>query len=109
MTCIYHQGPLLGPWTRPDLPAYRPLATFGSEVTEHAPKGVMIGTDAIVQTDFGRGHVILISPHPERSPGLDGFIRQSVDWVGQGPAAQSVTAADAGASTRPTTVPADAG
>ncbi len=114
VTCIYHQGPLLGPATRPDLPAYRPLATFGSEVTQRAPKGVMVGTTAIAQAEFGRGHVILISPHPERSEGLDGFIRASVDWLGQGPAAVSVTAPEAGVTTRPsaappTTAPADGG
>ena len=110
VTCVYHQGPLLGPWTRADLPAYQPLATFGTEVTQRAPKGVMIGTTAVAQAVFGKGHVILISPHPEQSPGLDGFIRGAVDWVGQGPAAASATvdgagdaASDPGAATRPAT------
>ncbi len=103
VTCLYHQGPLLGPDDRKDLPAYVTLATFGSEVTQRGPKGVMIGTTAIAQTVYGRGHVILISPHPEKSDGLDGFIRQAVDWVGQGPAAVSATAPGAGqpATTQP--------
>jgi hypothetical protein len=96
VTCIYHQGPLLGPWHRTDVPAYQTLATFGSEVTQRAPAGVMIGTTAVTRSVFGRGHVILISPHPERSPGLDGFIRNSIDWLGQGPAAVSATPPDAG-------------
>ena len=96
VTCIYHQGPLLGPDDKPGLPAYQALATFGSEVTQRGPKGVMIGTTAIAQTVFGKGHVILISPHPEKSDGLDGFIRQAVDWVGQGPAAVSATPPGAG-------------
>ena len=49
--CLYHQGPLLAPDTKPDLPAYEPLATFGTEVAENgAPKGVMIGTNAMVRT-----------------------------------------------------------
>ena len=109
--CIYHQGPLLGPGDRRDLPAYQPLATFGTEITQRAPKGVMIGTTAVAQSVFGHGHVILISPHPERSPGLDGFIRGSVDWLAQGPAPTSATADDAGntpavdPTTAPTTAP----
>ena len=103
VTCIYHQGPLLGPGARADLPAYVPLATFGTEVTQRGPRGVMIGTTAVAQSVFGRGHVILISPHPERSEGLDGFIRGSIDWLGQGPAAESATPPGAGdaATTRP--------
>ncbi len=112
VTCLYHQGPLLGPDHYKGLPAYQTLATFGSEVTQHAPKGVMIGTTAVTQSLFGRGHVILISPHPEKSPGLDGFIRRSVDWLGQGPAAESATAPGVGdvatpdAVDKPTTAPA---
>ena len=111
VSCIYHQGPLLGPDTRTDLPAYRPLATFGTEITQRAPKGIMIGTTAVTESVFGRGHVILISPHPERSDGLDGFIRGSVDWLGQGPAAESATPPGAGdvPSTQPTTAPARRG
>jgi hypothetical protein len=82
--CLYHQGPLLGPDTKPDLPAYEPLASFGTEVADNgAPKGVMIGTNAIVRTVFGKGHVILISPHPEQTEGLDYIIRAAVKWISQ--------------------------
>ena len=104
VTCIYHQGPLLGPYNRKGLPPYQTLATFGTEITQRGPRGVMIGTTAIAQALFGKGHVILISPHPERSDGLDGFIRQSVDWVGQGPSAVSAT--PPGAAEPATTQPA---
>ena len=63
--CTYHQGPLLAPDKKADLPAYEPLATFGTEVADKgAPKGVMIGTNAMVRAIFGKGHIVLISPHP---------------------------------------------
>ena len=96
VTCIYHQGPLLAPTTQPDLPAYEKLATFGSEVTEHGPAGVMIGTTAMARAMYGEGHVFLISPHPERSEGLDGVIRSAIDWIKPGPVAttQPVSKAD---------------
>ena len=81
VTCIYHQGPLLAPSTQPDLPAYEPLATFGSEVTQRGPSGVMIGTTAMARAMYGKGHVFLISPHPERSDGLDGVIRAAIAWI----------------------------
>jgi glutamine amidotransferase-like uncharacterized protein len=82
--CLYHQGPLLAPDSKPDLPAYEPLATFGTEVAENnAPKGVMIGTNAMVRTVFGKGRVILISPHPEQTEGLDYIIRAAVKWISE--------------------------
>jgi glutamine amidotransferase-like uncharacterized protein len=82
--CLYHQGPLLAPDTKTDLPAYEPLSTFGTEVAENgAPKGVMIGTNAMVRAVFGKGHVILISPHPEQTDGLDYIIRDAVKWISE--------------------------
>ncbi len=81
--CIYHQGPLLSPDDKPELPAYEPLATFGTEVALNgAPHGVMIGTTALARGSYQKGRVILISPHPERSAGLDGWVRRAVDWLG---------------------------
>jgi hypothetical protein len=87
--CLYHQGPLLAPDDKPDLPAYEPLAIFQTEVALNgAPKGVMIGTTAIARGMFDKGHVILISPHPEKTDGLDEMIRRAVDWsAGLPPAA----------------------
>ncbi|QOV90396.1 BPL-N domain-containing protein [Humisphaera borealis] len=82
----YAQGPLLAPDNKPDLPAYQPLATFETEIAKNgAPVGVMKGTTAAAQANFGKGRVICISPHPERSAGLDGLIRNAVRWVANAP------------------------
>lgn len=44
------------------------FATFQTEFTKNdAPKGVMIGTPAIVGGTYGKGRVIACSPHPEKS------------------------------------------
>jgi hypothetical protein len=64
------------------LPDYRSLAAYESEIAENgAPRGVMIGTTAIAAADYGKGHVICFSPHPEKTAGLSGFIRASIRWT----------------------------
>lgn len=80
--CQYYQGPLLAPGEKPGLPAYTPLVTYASEIARNgAPEGVMKGTTAAALATFGKGRVLVISPHPERSEGLDGLIRRSITWA----------------------------
>jgi glutamine amidotransferase-like uncharacterized protein len=68
----YHQGPLLAPAQRDDLEDYRELAVFATEVRkEKVPGGVMPGTTAMAAGRFGKGYVLAVSPHPERTEGLD--------------------------------------
>jgi glutamine amidotransferase-like uncharacterized protein len=81
-TVLYHQGPLLAPDNKSDLPAYTQVATFETEVAQKgAPHGVMPGTTAMASSTFGKGRVFVISPHPEQTPGLDGLVRQAVAWA----------------------------
>jgi glutamine amidotransferase-like uncharacterized protein len=82
VTVYYGQGPLLAPDTKEGLPAYETLAVYETEVTKKGvPGGVMKGTTAIAAAAFGEGRVICLSPHPERTKGLDGFIRRAVNWA----------------------------
>ncbi len=82
VACYYGQGPLLIPDTKPDLPAYEPLAEYATEIAEKgAPMGVMIGTTAIARSHFGKGRVICYSPHPEQSGGPNHLILHGVRWV----------------------------
>lgn len=81
----YGQGPLLAPAIDPELPAYTPLAVYESEIAEKdAPSGVMVGTTAIASAPFGKGRVLVISPHPEKSSGPNHFIDATVRWVAGG-------------------------
>jgi putative intracellular protease/amidase len=81
-TVMYHQGPLLMPDDKTDLPAYTPVATFETEVALNgAPHGVMQGTTSMASGIFGKGRVFVISPHPEQTPGLDGLVREAVAWT----------------------------
>ena len=62
-----------------DLPDYVVWATYASEInTNGAPEGVMLGTTAIAIGQFGKGRVFCFSPHPEKTGGLDRWVRQAV-------------------------------
>jgi glutamine amidotransferase-like uncharacterized protein len=83
-TCTIHfeNGPLLGPGKNDDIDNYELLASFDSEIaTNGAPSGVMKGTAAIARGTFEKGRVICFSPHPEKTPGLEPFIRAAVRWA----------------------------
>lgn len=76
---FYGQGPLLQPNEDPDTPDYVPLATYKTEIARNgAPEGVMPGTTAIAAGVFGEGRVFCFSPHPEKTGGLDRWVRQAV-------------------------------
>ena len=78
----YGQGPLLAPGHHPELEDFELLATYDSEIAKKGiPRGVMIGTAAIVRGRFGKGRVLAMSPHPERTKGLDGYIRAATLWL----------------------------
>ncbi|MFA6562991.1 MAG: BPL-N domain-containing protein [Verrucomicrobiia bacterium] len=80
--CKYANGPILCPAHVESLPDYEPLAFFRTEVAEKdAPKGIMVNSPAIVASRCGKGRVIVISPHPEQTLGLEEFIPRAVAWV----------------------------
>lgn len=84
VSIYYHQGPLLAPGGRDDVPDYEPLGTFATEIAKKgAPTGVMIGTTAFAQGEYGKGRVLCFSPHPEKTDGLDEFIRTATKWAGR--------------------------
>lgn len=78
----YGQGPLLAPANQPDIPDYKPLATYETEIAKNgAPEGVMKGTTAIASGEFGRGRVFCFSPHPEKTKGLEPFLDRAIAWA----------------------------
>jgi len=81
----YNQGPLLAPGDKETIADYELLAAFETEIAENgAPAGVMKGTTAIARGTFGNGRVVCFSPHPEKTPGLDSFVRDAVRWAARG-------------------------
>jgi hypothetical protein len=78
----YHNGPIIQPAGRDDLPAYTPVALFRSEISEYgAPTGVMVNSPSQALGTFGKGRVFISSPHPENTPGLENFIPRAVLWA----------------------------
>ncbi len=80
--CLYHQGPIVGPADATNLPPYKVLAWFRSEVaSNNTPVGIQINSPAIFAGPFQKGKVICISPHPEQTAGLEYIVPQAVNWV----------------------------
>ncbi len=71
----YQNGPIFHPANYSKLPPYRVLAFFRSEIAENnAPKGVQIDSPAIAVGEYGKGRVVILSPHPELTPNLNSFV-----------------------------------
>ena len=78
----YGQGPLLAPGGHPEIEDFELLAAYDSEIAKKGvPKGVMIGTAAIVRGHYGEGRVIAMSPHPEKTKRLHGYVRAAALWL----------------------------
>jgi len=121
---MYHQGPLLAPGDRSDLPPYTLLASYETEVAKNgAPHGVMQGTAAIVSASYGQGRVFVFGPHPEQTQGQEGLVRAALLWAAgrtqqpiapvsaPAPAQQAVAPPPSSAATSPVAVhpPVDTG
>ncbi|MDB6138478.1 MAG: biofilm synthesis protein PgaB, partial [Verrucomicrobiaceae bacterium] len=79
---IYHNGPVLIPGLQKDMPVYEPLVFFRTEVAK-TPKqaGLQINTPAMVRSTFGKGRVLVSSPHPEQTPGMEHWLEHAVRAV----------------------------
>jgi hypothetical protein len=81
----YDNGPILKAAGRTDLAPYEPLAFFRTELAENGtPVGAMVNSPAMVQGRFGQGRVLISSPHPEQTPGLEVAVEHVVRWLGTG-------------------------
>ncbi|RBP45275.1 biotin protein ligase-like protein [Roseimicrobium gellanilyticum] len=78
----YANGPIIKPAGRDDIPDYETLASFRTELAENnSPKGIMVDSPAWARGIFGKGRVIVSSPHPEQTPGMDAFVASAVKWA----------------------------
>jgi hypothetical protein len=78
----YQNGPILSPGKNSDLPTFQTLAYFRSENGIYeAQKNTMIGAPAVVESKFGDGRVLAISPHFESTKGQESVILRAVEYV----------------------------
>jgi glutamine amidotransferase-like uncharacterized protein len=68
----YENGPVIGQLDREGMPPFTVLATYATEIAENdSPPGIMKGSPAMAEAPFGKGRVMIFSPHPENTPGLE--------------------------------------
>ncbi len=80
-------GPIFLGSLRDDLPNSVPLAYYRTEVAQFEPqRGTMINTPSIVAAGIGAGRVVVISPHPEATRGLEFLVKRSVLATARKPA-----------------------
>lgn len=78
----YVNGPILVPANAELLPDFEPLAFFRTELAKNdSPAGIMVNSPAIVGGTCGKGRVLVSSPHPEQTDGLEHFVSKAVRWV----------------------------
>jgi hypothetical protein len=81
----YNNGPIIQPAARADLPTYRTLSFFRTEVAKNGtPVGVMVDSPAQAAASYGKGRVFISSPHPENTPGLEHLIPRGILWAAGG-------------------------
>ncbi len=79
---LYANGPIIQPDDKTGIPAYEPIAFFRTELAKNGtPEGVMINSPALVRGNFGKGRVLVSSPHPEQTSGMDVLVASSVRWA----------------------------
>lgn len=79
----YSSGPIFRRAIRSELPAFVVLAWFRTEVYEcPSQRGTMVNTPAIIASKFGAGTVLLFSPHPEMTPGMEALVTDAMLAVG---------------------------
>ena len=77
----FGQGPLMVPAAESDLPTPEILSYYRTGIGKNgADPKTMIDTPAIVAGKFGFGRVVLFSPHPEKTNGLEELIMRAVVW-----------------------------
>jgi hypothetical protein len=66
----------------PEFPSYKTLASFRSENGIYEPqKNTMIGAPAVIESEFGMGRVLAISPHFESTEGQHDVLLKAIEHV----------------------------
>lgn len=78
----YANGPIYCASNIEAIPDFEPLAIFRTELAENgSPKGVMVGSPAMVAAPFGKGRVLCSSPHPEQTDGMESWVVNATLWA----------------------------
>lgn len=95
---IYENGPIFGQPIEKTDPSFTPLGFYRSEVVARGgERGVMLGAPSMLFSRYGKGLVLAISPHPEKTEGLGWIILHALEWMYQHRTTEATHAHNAGA------------
>ena len=81
-TIKYANGPIMDVNISSNQPPVEVLAWFRTEVANPpSPPGIQVNSPAIVMTTYGKGTMLVISPHPESTPALHGLMVEMIRFV----------------------------
>lgn len=81
---VYQNGPVFHPANYDKLTPYSVLMYFRTETAENnAPRGVQVNSPAIAYGPYGKGRVIICSPHPELTPNMSFIVPKLVKFAAQ--------------------------
>jgi glutamine amidotransferase-like uncharacterized protein len=80
---IYENGPIFAePRENTKVEGVTPLGFYREEVVARGgERGVMLGAPIAVVAKYGRGIVLALSPHPEKTPGLKKIELHAIHWL----------------------------
>lgn len=82
MDIRYANGPVFAPALDDSIGDFEPLALFRTELAKNgSPVGAMVNSAAMAAGDCGQGRVLVSSPHPEQTAGMENFIERAVRWA----------------------------
>jgi glutamine amidotransferase-like uncharacterized protein len=78
----YVNGPVFAPANQDEIPDFETLALFRTELAKNdSPAGIMVDSPAMVRGSFGKGRVLISSPHPEQTAGMEHVVERAVRWL----------------------------
>ncbi len=81
---LYENGPIFSQPFEGSNEPITPLGYFRSEVVaEGGKRGVMLGAPIGFLAHYGRGTVLALSPHPEKTPHLGHILMHALQWMYQ--------------------------
>lgn len=88
----YQNGPVVEPAGVAGLPEYEVLAWFRSEIAENGtPPGIQLDSPAILTAPYGKGRVLISSPHPELTPALNDWVKRNVRYLAKAQSQEPVS------------------
>ena len=80
----YGNGPVMNINVFPDRPKVEVLAWYRTETAENGtPEGIQINSPAMLLTTYGKGTMLILSPHPEQTPELHGLMMEMIRFIAQ--------------------------